>query len=249
MALLDFQPRRLLAVVAHPEDAEFDAGGWLAALIAAGTQSASSCSRMAWGSMDATTTPARSPPSVVVNRRLPRSCSASRGVSRVVLAAASVPTDFALLTEPQLQKKIAALRVHESQMAHADVESFVRARAESSAEDAREAGVDCTLADAFALVTLPSRHRGCPHCWTATLRTPVRPRHCDLPPAARRGSRHLVNGPARRNEPLTPEQLVYSHSAPVGSMPDPPARTPIHGVVTSAQLTRCREVSRYCLTS
>jgi LmbE family N-acetylglucosaminyl deacetylase len=75
-------------------------------------------------------------------------------VSEVYLAAAVSPTVWVPLTQQDVERKIASLRAHASQMGDWDPEPMVREWLTRAAQQAREHGVDCEFAEAFAYVRL-----------------------------------------------------------------------------------------------
>ena len=75
-------------------------------------------------------------------------------VTYVYLASPAQPTFFSALEEQDLSEKIEALGVHESQMATWDYRAMTRQFAEMQAAQARAAGVECALAEAFVFIQL-----------------------------------------------------------------------------------------------
>jgi LmbE family N-acetylglucosaminyl deacetylase len=75
-------------------------------------------------------------------------------VSEVYLSAAVTPTVWVPLTGADIERKIEALRAHASQIADWDVETRVREWSAKVAEGAREHGIECEFAEAFAYVRL-----------------------------------------------------------------------------------------------
>lgn len=75
-------------------------------------------------------------------------------VSEVYLSAAVTPTVWVPLTQQDVERKIESLRAHASQMGDWDPEPMVREWMARAAQQAREHGVDCEFAEAFAYVRL-----------------------------------------------------------------------------------------------
>lgn len=75
-------------------------------------------------------------------------------VARVVLAIPEQPTSWAPLAEADLERKIAAMQAHVSQVGGWDAASMIRQFARAGAEAARAAGVDCELAEGFVQIML-----------------------------------------------------------------------------------------------
>lgn len=238
MKPLELAPRSLLVVMAHPDDAEFFAGGWIARVIASGTVAhLLLLTDGQGGSMDGTvsrqdlaatrrreqtaaaellgfasvtflggedgqlydTWPLRLAVARAIRSTRPDvllttdpqhfysehwihhpdhraagaiALSAAMPIANVRLAApelgdlephtisdallvgTSSPTAYAPLDEQHIAAKIAALQAHRSQMAHLDVDGFVRRRAEQAADQARHGGPTATYAETFVHVAL-----------------------------------------------------------------------------------------------
>lgn len=75
-------------------------------------------------------------------------------VSEVYLSIAVTPTVWVPLTSEDLDRKIASVREHKSQMGDWNPEPTTREWAAEAAKHAREHGVDCEYAEAFTLVQL-----------------------------------------------------------------------------------------------
>jgi LmbE family N-acetylglucosaminyl deacetylase len=75
-------------------------------------------------------------------------------VSEVYLSVPVNPTVWVPLSSEDLQRKMAALREHKSQLGDWNPEEMVREWAAGSAEKAREQGIECEFAEAFAYVRL-----------------------------------------------------------------------------------------------
>lgn len=75
-------------------------------------------------------------------------------VSEVYLSSFGNGTSWIPLTEEDLRRKVAGLREHHSQLGDWDAESMVRDWSKRTAEKAREAGIDCELAESFIRITL-----------------------------------------------------------------------------------------------
>jgi LmbE family N-acetylglucosaminyl deacetylase len=75
-------------------------------------------------------------------------------VSEVYLAVAVTPTVWVPLTQADIERKIQSLRAHASQMGDWNPEPMVREWAANAAQQAREHGIECEFAEAFAYVRL-----------------------------------------------------------------------------------------------
>ena len=75
-------------------------------------------------------------------------------VNEVYLSVATNPTAWVPLTSEDVDRKIAALREHHSQLDGWDVEPRVREWLAKGAEGAREHGIECEFAEAFAYVRM-----------------------------------------------------------------------------------------------
>jgi LmbE family N-acetylglucosaminyl deacetylase len=75
-------------------------------------------------------------------------------VSEVYLSVPVNPTVWVSLTAEDIERKIQSLRAHASQLGDWDAEPMVREWATRAAEQAREHGVECEFAEAFAYVCL-----------------------------------------------------------------------------------------------
>lgn len=75
-------------------------------------------------------------------------------VSEVYLSAATKSTAWVALNEEDLQRQMAALREHKSQLGDWDPETMLKEWATRAAEEARANGVECEYAQAFAYVQL-----------------------------------------------------------------------------------------------
>ena len=75
-------------------------------------------------------------------------------VSEVYLSVAVNATAWVPLTTQDLERKITALRAHTSQMGDWNPEEMVRQWAAEAAKQAREHGIECEFAEAFAYVRL-----------------------------------------------------------------------------------------------
>ena len=75
-------------------------------------------------------------------------------VSEVYLSVAMNPTVWVPLTDDDLNRKMASLREHKSQMGDWDPEQMVREWAAEAGKQAREHGIQCEYAEGFALVQL-----------------------------------------------------------------------------------------------
>lgn len=75
-------------------------------------------------------------------------------VTEVYMSVATNPTVWVPLTIEDIERKIAALREHRSQLGDWDAEPMVREWAARSAEKARENGTECEYAEGYAYVRL-----------------------------------------------------------------------------------------------
>jgi LmbE family N-acetylglucosaminyl deacetylase len=75
-------------------------------------------------------------------------------VSEVYLAVPVTPTVWIPLTDEDLERKIQAIRVHDSQLGDWDAEAMIKEWATRNALQAREHGIICEFAEAFAYVRL-----------------------------------------------------------------------------------------------
>lgn len=75
-------------------------------------------------------------------------------VEQVYLFETALPTHWMPLNDHELTHKLAALRAHASQLAAWDGEACARARAEQTAANARDYGIHCRFAEAFASIRL-----------------------------------------------------------------------------------------------
>jgi LmbE family N-acetylglucosaminyl deacetylase len=75
-------------------------------------------------------------------------------VSHVYLAIPDRPTHWIPLEEQDLDRKIAAMRAHTSQMGNWDAAKMIRDFAAGAAEQARANGVECELAEAYVYISL-----------------------------------------------------------------------------------------------
>ncbi len=75
-------------------------------------------------------------------------------VTEVYLSVAITPAVWVPLTSEDIERKIAALREHKSQLGDWDAEPMVREWASKAAEKARENGIDCEFAEGYAYVRL-----------------------------------------------------------------------------------------------
>lgn len=75
-------------------------------------------------------------------------------VTEVYMSAMGNPTVWVPLTSADIERKIAALREHKSQIGEWDVEPRVREWSAKTAEAAREHGIECEYAEGFGYVRL-----------------------------------------------------------------------------------------------
>jgi LmbE family N-acetylglucosaminyl deacetylase len=75
-------------------------------------------------------------------------------VSHVYLAAPDRPTHWVLLEEQDLDRKIAAMHAHASQVGNWDAAKMIRDFAAAAAEQARANGIDRELAEAYVYIGL-----------------------------------------------------------------------------------------------
>lgn len=75
-------------------------------------------------------------------------------VSEIYLSSAVTPTVWMPLTAEHLERKVTALRAHVSQMGGWDPAEQVREWSARNAEKARENGIECEFAEAFAYIRL-----------------------------------------------------------------------------------------------
>jgi LmbE family N-acetylglucosaminyl deacetylase len=75
-------------------------------------------------------------------------------VSQVYLAVPDQPTHWLPLDEQDLDRKIAAMQAHTSQVGDWDAGAMIRQFAAGTAEQARAAGVECELAEAYVYINL-----------------------------------------------------------------------------------------------
>src|SRR5262249_8346247 len=72
----------------------------------------------------------------------------------IYLASAVHPTLYVPVEEPDMERKLAAMGLHTSQMGGWDFERVVRGFAAQAAVEAQRAGVECELAEAFVYINL-----------------------------------------------------------------------------------------------
>jgi LmbE family N-acetylglucosaminyl deacetylase len=72
----------------------------------------------------------------------------------IYLASAAHPTLYVPVEEPDMERKLAAMGLHTSQMGGWDFEGMLRGFAAQTAVEARRAGVECELAEAFVYINL-----------------------------------------------------------------------------------------------
>ena len=75
-------------------------------------------------------------------------------VQDVYLASAAQPTLYVPLEEPDMERKLASMRLHTSQIGDWDFEGMLRGFAAQTAVVARQAGVECEFAEAFVYINL-----------------------------------------------------------------------------------------------
>lgn len=75
-------------------------------------------------------------------------------VSEVYLSVPVTPTVWVPLTQQDIERKIESLRAHASQMGDWNPEPMVREWATGAAQQARERGIECEFAEAYAYVRL-----------------------------------------------------------------------------------------------
>ncbi|HEX5688524.1 MAG TPA: PIG-L deacetylase family protein [Roseiflexaceae bacterium] len=75
-------------------------------------------------------------------------------VHEVYLASAAQPTLYVPLEEQDMQRKLASMGLHTSQIGGWDFEGMLRGFATQTAAQARKAGVECELAEAFVYINL-----------------------------------------------------------------------------------------------
>jgi LmbE family N-acetylglucosaminyl deacetylase len=75
-------------------------------------------------------------------------------VSEVYLAVPVTPTVWVPLSQTDIERKVESLRAHVSQLGDWNPEPMVREWATNAAQQAREHGIECELAESFAYVRL-----------------------------------------------------------------------------------------------
>jgi LmbE family N-acetylglucosaminyl deacetylase len=72
----------------------------------------------------------------------------------IYLASAALPTLYVPVEAPDMERKLASMGLHTSQIGGWDFEGMLRGFAAQTAVEARRAGVECELAEAFVYINL-----------------------------------------------------------------------------------------------